>query len=156
MKRSLVLLSLCLLGVLPLRAAELEEGFTAASDKAAAFKKERQEKAEAAKESPKLRKSCPCDERGFTALTDKAKAVAAYWGQKRRVNVHRNLAGLMVFGALIDQRVWFKIQDEQNSIAHEEGELDNLRAKAVSLGGLVKDGEDYDCVLKKGEDYALK
>ncbi|MCR4294498.1 MAG: hypothetical protein NUW21_03115, partial [Elusimicrobia bacterium] len=107
--------------------------------------------------APVKKPSCPCDNSGFKPLTDKARAVEAYWDARRKYNVASTIAGTVALFALISQNRQ-ALYEAQESLNAASSELAVARAKALSLKGIkVVDGDDktVELLLEKGVDYTL-
>lgn len=105
----------------------------------------------------KPKPTCPCDNSNFKPLTDKARAVEAYWDARRKYNVASTLAGTVALFALISQNRQ-ALYEAQESLNAASSELAVARAKALSLKGIkVVDGDDktVEVLLEKGVDYTL-
>lgn len=105
----------------------------------------------------KPKPSCPCDRSNFKPLTDKARAVEAYWDARRKYNVASTFAGTVALFALIakDRKTLYEAQEALNAASSE---LAVARAKALSLKGIkVVDGDDktVELLLEKDVDYTL-
>ncbi len=137
MKTTALLLAGLLLSALPLRAQE------AATPQPAPV------------ERPKP--TCPCDSSNFKPLTDKARAVEAYWDARRKYNVASTIAGTVAIFALLSQDRK-TLHEAQESLNAASSELAVARAKALSLKGIkVVDGDDktVELLLVKDVDYTL-
>lgn len=101
--------------------------------------------------------TCVCDDYKFKALTDKARAVEAYWSARRKYKSTTGVASMFALFGIIagDQRA---LNEAQNATSEAATELGFARSKAESLGGIVvKNGDDntVEIKLQKGVDYTL-
>lgn len=118
------------------------------------------EKAEAAKQEPKKKDAhdygnCPCDKKGFKAITEKAEAVAAYVKLKRLTESQDTVLSLMAIPALFSPQIYMELQRAHSQYSMDRYKMENERDRAVKLGGLVADGEVFVINLKEGFDYVI-
>lgn len=109
----------------------------------------------AAPEKPKA--SCPCDNSSFKPLTDKARAVEAYWDARREYKVAKTIAETAALIAIFSRNGGL-MNEAQNSMSTAESKLYAARMKAAGLKGIVVKGDDDATVeikLQKGVDYTL-
>ncbi len=109
------------------------------------------------KPAEKPEPKCVCDQSSFKPLTEKAKAVAAYWEARREYNSASTVAGIAtLFGVLA--RDGGALQAAQNTLDNAANKLYPLRMKAEQLGGIkLTNGDDktVEIKLEKGVDYTL-
>ena len=101
--------------------------------------------------------TCPCDNPNFKPLTEKARAVQAYWEARRDYNVASTIAGTAALFALFT-RSGGLMNEAQNTLSNAENKLFTARTKAESLKGIkLTDGDDKTVQIKleKGVDYTL-
>lgn len=106
-----------------------------------------------APEKPKA--ACPCDQADFKPLTDKGRAVDAYWDARREYKTASTIAGTAALFALL-ARDNALLNEAQNSLSSAQGKLSAARMKAEALGGITVPGGDDALVvikLQKGVDY---
>ncbi len=100
---------------------------------------------------------CVCDAYNFKPLTEKAKAVAAYWDARREYKSASTVAGIAaLFGVLA--RDGNALNAAQDTLNKAENKLYPLRMRAEQLGGIkVTNGDDktVEVKLEKGVDYTL-
>ncbi len=103
--------------------------------------------------------SCPCDNAYFKPLTEKARAVEAYWDARRKTKIATVVAGT---GALFSLLLRSPNGMRESTEAYERArsEMWTAKAKAESLGALKVTGDDIDGVIefkiKAGVDYTVK
>jgi hypothetical protein len=109
-----------------------------------------------ADEKPKA--SCPCDNPNFKPLTEKARAVEAYWTARRETKVATVISGTGAIFSLL-----FRSENglRQSTEAYDQSrsKMFAAKAKAESLGALKVTGDDMDGTiefkLQKGVDYTI-
>lgn len=107
----------------------------------------------AAPEKPKA--SCPCDNSSFKPLTDKARAVEAYWDARREYKVAKTIAETAALIAIFSRNGGL-MNEAQNSLSTAESKLWAARRKAAELGGIKgEDDQTVEIKLQKGVDYTL-
>jgi hypothetical protein len=104
--------------------------------------------------------TCPCSDYHFTPITEKAKAVAAFWDARRKYHFASGLGTMAVLFTAMTHQPTQALVDAQNSFAQAQNELLQTRARASALGGLKVQGDggaDSPVVvtLKKGADYEM-
>lgn len=108
-------------------------------------------------EKPKA--TCVCDATSFKPLTEKAKAVEAYWDARRKVKTATFIGGLgAIFGVIAqDPRIIAKSTEGYDQI---RSEMYSAKAKAEGLGALKVTGDDIDGTIEiklvKGVDYTVQ
>lgn len=106
----------------------------------------------------KVKPTCPCDSSNFKPLTDKARAVEAYWDARRSYRSARTIAGTAGLFAILSRNGGL-MNEAQNTLSDASSKLHSARAKAESLGALKVTGDDIDGTieikLQKGVDYTL-
>ncbi|MBI2387434.1 MAG: hypothetical protein HYV14_15705 [Elusimicrobia bacterium] len=106
----------------------------------------------------KPKPSCPCDSSNFKPLTDKARAVEAYWDARRSYRSARTIAGTAALFAMFSRNGGL-MNEAQNTLSDASSRLFSARAKAEQLGALKVTGDDLDGAieikLRKGVDYTL-
>ncbi len=113
--------------------------------------------AQAQEAKPKA--TCVCTAPNFKPLTEKAKAVEAYWDARRKVKTATFIGGIgAIFGVITqDPRVLQKSTEGYEQI---QSEMYAAKAKAEQLGGLKVTGDDIggtiEIKLVKGVDYTLQ
>ena len=112
-----------------------------------------------AKPAPaKTEATCPCDHYNFKPLTDKARAVEAYWDARRKTKIAAVIGGT---GALLSLLFMSEqgLRDSTEGYDRARSEMWAAKAKAESLDALKVTGDDLDgdieIKLKKGIDYTL-
>jgi hypothetical protein len=106
----------------------------------------------------KPKPTCPCDSSNFKPLTDKARAVEAYWDARRSYRSARTIAGTAGLFAILSRNAGL-MNEAQNTLSDAESKLFAARAKAEQLGALKVTGDDVDGTIEiklvKGVDYTL-
>jgi hypothetical protein len=100
---------------------------------------------------------CVCDQASFKPLTEKARAVAAYWEARREYKSASTVAGIAALYAILAHDGG-TMNEAQNTLSNAEQKLYPLRMKAEQLGGIKLTGGDDKTVeikLEKGVDYTL-
>lgn len=113
----------------------------------------------AGKQAPaKPAPSCPCDSSNFKPLTEKARAVEAYWDARRKTKIAAVVGGTGVLLSLLF-RSQQGLQESTEAYDRARSEMFAAKAKAESLGALKVTGDDLDGTieikLEKGVDYTL-
>lgn len=112
----------------------------------------------AAKPVEKPKPTCVCDAYNFKPLTEKAKAVEAYWDARRTVKTAGVIGGLGLLFGLATRDAGVVNQSEQGYSQAQSKMLD-AKLKAEQLGALKVTGDDLDgqieIKLVKGVDYEL-
>lgn len=106
----------------------------------------------------KVKPTCPCDSSSFKPLTDKARAVEAYWDARRSYRSARTIAGTAALFAMFSRNGGL-MNEAQNTLSDASSKLHVARTKAEILGALKVTGDDIDGTieikLQKGVDYTL-
>lgn len=107
-------------------------------------------------EKPKA--TCVCDNPSFKPLTDKARAVEAYWTARRKTKIATVVGGTGALLSLLFQNL-NGMRESTETYDRARSEMWSAKAKAESLGALKVTGDDMDgdieIKLKKGVDYTL-
>lgn len=107
----------------------------------------------------KPKATCVCDASTFKPLTEKAKAVEAYWDARGKVKTATFIGGIgAIFGVIAqDPRIIAKSTEGYEQI---RSEMYSAKAKAESLGALKVTGDDLDGTIEiklvKGVDYTVQ
>ena len=112
---------------------------------------------QAAPKPPKLR--CPCDERGFKALTPKGVALAEYWKARRTAKIRTGVAGTFFFFSLMAKSGRGLVESDQE-YRQAMTDFDAARQKAVAAGAVKVLGDDLkdegvEILAKPGVDYVI-
>jgi len=106
----------------------------------------------------KAKPSCVCDQPDFKPLTDKARAVEAYWTARRKTKIASVVGGTGVLLSLLFQSHQ-GMQESTEAYDRARSEMWTAKAKAEKLGALKVTGDDMDgeieIKLQKGVDYTL-
>jgi len=106
----------------------------------------------------KVKPTCPCDSSNFKPLTEKARAVEAYWDARRSYRSARTIAGTAALFAYFSRNGGL-MNEAQNTLSDASSKLHSARTKAEQLGALKVTGDDIDGTieikLQKGVDYTL-
>lgn len=106
----------------------------------------------------KPKPTCPCDSSNFKPLTEKARAVEAYWDARRSYRSARTIAGTAGLFAILTRNGGL-MNEAQNTLSEAESKLFAARAKAEQFGALKVTGDDIDGTieikLQKGVDYTI-
>lgn len=101
---------------------------------------------------------CVCDHPHFQALTDKARAVQAYWEARREVKTSAVISGTGALFSLLLMNTE-GIRESTESYERSRSKMFAARAKAEGLGALKVTGDDRDgqieFKIEKGVDYVL-
>jgi len=106
----------------------------------------------------KAKATCPCDNPNFKPLTDKARAVEAYWSARRKTKIATVVGGTGVLLSLLFQSQ-NGLRESTDTYDRARSEMWSAKSKAESLGALKVTGDDMDgdiqIKLTKGVDYTL-
>lgn len=102
--------------------------------------------------------SCPCDHYNFKPLTEKARAVEAYWDARRKTKIATVVGGTGLLLSLLF-RSQQGLQESTEAYDKARSEMWAAKAKAESLGALKVTGDDMDGTIEfkivKGVDYTI-
>lgn len=111
-----------------------------------------------AKPAEPVKATCPCDSSNFKPLTDKPRAVEAYWDARRSYRSARTVATTAALFAYFSRNGGL-MNEAQNTLSDASSKLHAARTKAEQLGALKVTGDDIDGTieikLQKGVDYTL-
>jgi hypothetical protein len=115
--------------------------------------------AAAPKTAAKPRETCPCSDYRFVPVTEKAKAVVAYWDARRGVKSAGLVGTFALFGAMLSGRPTNSLNDAADALGQAKAKMAAARERAEKLGGLKVTGTGDDAVatitLLLGTDYTL-
>lgn len=104
--------------------------------------------------------SCPCEQYGYTPLSEKGRLAQAYWSARHAAKVSGDISSLaVVFGYLA--RSPNALRQGEQAYDAALSKLARAREKAVSAGAVKVVGEDLReqkilFELKKGVDFAIR